>query len=59
MVFPAEQTYGEMRKNNHQVNEFRSIVDEEKEGLEHKKRYRQMGFDEHGNSCLENVFLLL
>lgn len=36
------KTYGEMRKNNHQVNEFRSIVDEEKEGLEHKK-YRQMG----------------
>ena len=23
-----------MRKNNHQVNEFRSIVDEEKEGLD-------------------------
>ena len=36
------KTYGEMRKNNHQVNEFRSIVDEEKERLEHKK-YRQMG----------------
>ena len=31
------KTYGEMRKNNHQVNEFRSIVDEEKERLEHKK----------------------
>ncbi len=39
-----------MRKNNHQVNEFRSIVDEEKEGLEHKKIPTD-GFDE-----LEIVF---
>lgn len=44
------KTYGEMRKNNHQVNEFRSIVDEEKEGLEHKKIPTD-GFDE-----LEIVF---
>ena len=44
------KTYGEMRKNNHQVNEFRSIVDEEKERLERKKIPTD-GFDE-----LEIVF---